>query len=614
MAKLVQLAAASSYAATSVLILLFNKVILSSYSFKYPLTMTLCHMLMGLFFLNLLRAAKMINYATFDVNLARKVVPVCMCFIANVVLGMVALRGTNIPMFATLRRLTVMMVVLCEVLILRKKQTRLVVGSVVIMILGSFIGGWGDLQFDLFGYCMVLLNNLVTALNLVFIKKTLLDTKLASDTFGVLYYNSLLSIPVLAFLALIFGEVSALPSFPFWGDVYFQFSFIASAVMSFLMNYSTYWCTEVNSALTTSVTGQVKNVLSSFVALSMFGMRATPLLVLGLTVGLMGSMLYAYAVYKKDQKNRASASHTNGSVSAVNSKEPGTDIPLLSLEKDEHVVCDGLSGNEGGVRDMASKAHERFQHARGMGLSIGSMNGHASPMTNSGASSPVDSGATIGATVHTITISEQHPRLDRRTTWDGVTTTKSVNAANGTSAMNEEHDTKIHRMESGQLSPSSSNSSSSSSSASSTSRDRLSGSRSPGRMSGPLILTPTRVHPAPVSNGNSDAGSGSGSDSGRNNVTSSMSSPPTHGTSGGGGSNGGMSMGVGALAKVVEIGRAFIHVHGNGYVNVNGNGSNGTTVPVAASLSSSSSANPTPSGHRSDSPPSYAALLKSKPN
>lgn len=101
MARIVQLLAASSYALTSVLILLFNKVILTTYSFKFPFTMALSHMVVGLILLQLLKSAKIIHYAGFDPTLARKALPVSLCFIANVVLGMVALKGTNIPMFAS---------------------------------------------------------------------------------------------------------------------------------------------------------------------------------------------------------------------------------------------------------------------------------------------------------------------------------------------------------------------------------------------------------------------------------------------------------------------------------------------------------------------------------
>lgn len=324
------------------------------------------------------------------------------CFIANCVLGMVGLRHTNIPMFAsdntyththshapcscalsytcndvyatysglicvycsTLRRLTIMMVIVFEFFLLRKRPTSLVVMSVITMIFGSLIGGWGDLQFDLWGYFMVLCNNLVTALNLVFIKKTLNETKLATDTFGVLYYNSLLSIPCLLLLSAASGELSAIPSFAHLHSVPFQLSFLISAIMSFLMNYSTFWCTEVNSALTTSVTGQVKNVLSSFVALSLFGTKSTPTLITGLCVGLVGSFMYAFAIHKKEQKSKAQVAdiklnvHTHTNHHAHPSPLPTSSVdtdgfvntPLLKDERDLNSKMDRV---ENGMRSPA---------------------------------------------------------------------------------------------------------------------------------------------------------------------------------------------------------------------------------------------------------------------
>jgi hypothetical protein len=209
---------------------------------------------------------------------------------------------------------------------------------------------------DLFGYTMVLLNNLVTALNLVFIKKTLSDTKLAADTFGVLYYNSLISIPFLLALSVLSGEVGALRTYAHWSNTAFQASFLISALMSFLMNYSTYWCTEVNSALTTSVTGQVKNVLSSFVALSMFGMKATPLLVAGLTIGLLGSIMYAYAVHLQDKAKRAVAAANKAAEANLALQGPVSGGGPVSLTNGSPAN----SGNGGGVESRPLLLH----HAR----------------------------------------------------------------------------------------------------------------------------------------------------------------------------------------------------------------------------------------------------------
>ena len=299
-----QLTSAFSYAATSVCILIFNKIVLSTYRFNYPVLMTLFHMSVCVFVLSALRKGNLLAYASFDWALARRAIPLSLCFVANIVVGMVALRNTDIPMFATLRRLTVMFVIFNEYFLLSKKPTLTIVCAVVIMILGSLIGGWGDLHFDPLGYLFVIANNCITALYLVWMKRTFIETKLQHDQFGVMYYNSLLAIPFLVLVALLNGEASRVLSFPYLGSPGFQLSFAISALMSFFMNYSIFWCTQVNSALTTSVTGQVKNVLSSFVSVFAFGVTATPALITGLSVGLSGSFLYAFAMYQQEQRNK----------------------------------------------------------------------------------------------------------------------------------------------------------------------------------------------------------------------------------------------------------------------------------------------------------------------
>ena len=302
--RLIPAGAAFGYALSSVCILIFNKIVLSSYRFNYPVLMTLFHMLISVFVLSAARKGNLLSYTNFDRKLALRVFPLSLMFCANIVFGMYALRNTDIPMFATLRRLTVAVTVLLEFLVLGKKPQGMVVGAVGVMILGSLIGGWGDLHYDPLGYFYVLLNNAITALYLVWMKRTCNETKLQHDQWGVMYYNSLLAVPVLILFALCNGEAVRVVNFPYLHSVGFQVSFAISAVMSFLMNASTFWCTKVNSALTTSVTGQVKNVATSFISIIAFGVVATPALITGLSVGLSGSFLYGFTMWKNGEKGR----------------------------------------------------------------------------------------------------------------------------------------------------------------------------------------------------------------------------------------------------------------------------------------------------------------------
>jgi len=151
---------------------------------------------------------------------------------------------------------------------------------------------------------MVMMNNVITALYLVRVKTALSGSNLHNDTFGLLYYNSLLSLPFLVVIAGISGEWARVGDFPHLTSPMFQLSFAVSALMSFALNYSIFWCTHANSALTTSVTGQVKNVMSSFVSIAVLGVQSTPLLLTGLTVGLSGSFMYAFAMYDLEQRKK----------------------------------------------------------------------------------------------------------------------------------------------------------------------------------------------------------------------------------------------------------------------------------------------------------------------
>jgi ABC-type Fe3+-siderophore transport system permease subunit len=92
-------------------------------------------------------------------------------------------------------------------------------------------------------------------------------------------------------------------------------SFACSALLAFGVNFATFLCTQVNSALTTSVTGQCKNIVTTILAIIIFGMHPTMLLLAGLMIGLIGSALYSYLKY--DEQQVRSDNNNNGSSSST---------------------------------------------------------------------------------------------------------------------------------------------------------------------------------------------------------------------------------------------------------------------------------------------------------
>src|SRR5690349_20112905 len=106
---------------------------------------------------------------------------------------------------------------------------------------------------------------------------------------GVLYLNSLASLPFLVLLSFASNELYTVASYPHLYSLSFQLSFLSSALLSFSLNYFIFWCTSSNSPLTTSVTGQVKNALCTFVSLLIFRVPYNYIFITGLSIGMCGS-------------------------------------------------------------------------------------------------------------------------------------------------------------------------------------------------------------------------------------------------------------------------------------------------------------------------------------
>lgn len=90
---------------------------------------------------------------------------------------------------------------------------------------------------------------------------------------GVLFLNSVASLPFLVLLSIVTGEIRTITSYEYLYSFHFQVAFFGAAILAFALNYFIFWCTAANSPLTTSVTGQVKNALCTFVSLVAFGVR-----------------------------------------------------------------------------------------------------------------------------------------------------------------------------------------------------------------------------------------------------------------------------------------------------------------------------------------------------
>ena len=188
-----------------------------------------------------------------------------------------------------------------EYALLTVRSSRPVQASVYLMVIGALIAAAYDFDFSLIGYILVALNCFFTAAYLLSIAKF---GKQGLNTFGLMYYNNIQSLPLVIILCYFNGDFDILASYKYRYDIGFWICFLFQSALAFLLNYSIFLCTNINSALATSVTGQIKNVATTAVGYFTFGdVTYNVWNVVGLGVGVVASTWYSWLKYVESEKS-----------------------------------------------------------------------------------------------------------------------------------------------------------------------------------------------------------------------------------------------------------------------------------------------------------------------
>ena len=283
-----KLVAALSYAASSVLIMVVNKMVLTAWKFPSAKCLALGQFCFASLTILVLSSGPvgMLKVRGCDRRIARQIGPFALLIPANVVSGLMGTRALNLAMFSALRRMSIIMTMILEWAVLRTKPSPGTAAAVFLMIIGAVVAASDDLAFDAHGYMVVFLNNACTAALGVQTKWSLKSGSSSSSSaaaaagggggggggaaaaavavgavgaaaskgdsskltkFELLYYQSICAIPVLV-AVLVFlrpHELEAAAAFEHWTDPSFAVSFCLSLVLGLLLNYASAFCTQV---------------------------------------------------------------------------------------------------------------------------------------------------------------------------------------------------------------------------------------------------------------------------------------------------------------------------------------------------------------------------------
>lgn len=311
-AFLLKVGSALFYGISSFMITVTNKTVLTYYHFPSFLVLSLGQMLAGIVVLFTCRKLKLVSFQNLTRDTPRKIFPLPLIYLGNMMFGLGGTQALSLPMFAALRRFSILMTMLLELKILGLRPSFPVQISVYSMIGGALIAASDDLSFNVEGYTYVMITNTLTALNGVMVKKKL--DSLDMGKFGLMFYNSLfMFLPALVGTWAMGDLHRSFVEFNEWSNPMFVLQFTLSCVMGFVLSYSTILCTQHNSALTTTIVGCLKNICVTYLGMFIGGDYVFSWLnCIGINISVVGSLLYTYVTFRRKRTGGGGGSASGG--------------------------------------------------------------------------------------------------------------------------------------------------------------------------------------------------------------------------------------------------------------------------------------------------------------
>ncbi|KAM5353756.1 hypothetical protein ACJ41O_000406 [Fusarium nematophilum] len=255
--------------------------------------------------------------APFDPDRAKKWFPISLLLVGMIYTSTKSLQFLSVPVYTIFKNLTIIVIAYGEVLWFGGSVTPIALLSFGLMVLSSVVAAWADIQSAIAGdfgtgdsaaamstlnagYAWMGMNVFCSAAYVLGMRKVI--KKMNFKDWDTMYYNNLLTIPVLVICSLVSEDWSAFNfarNFPEETRNRIIIGMIYSGLAAIFISYCSAWCIRVTSSTTYSMVGALNKLPIAVSGLVFFSAPVTVGSVSAIFIGFVSGIVYAWARVKQ---------------------------------------------------------------------------------------------------------------------------------------------------------------------------------------------------------------------------------------------------------------------------------------------------------------------------
>ncbi|KAG0173632.1 UAA transporter [Apophysomyces sp. BC1034] len=300
---------------------LYNKIILSLFEFPFPWTLTAIHTFCG--------AIGAYAFWKFDVFSPSKLgeqenivmILFSVLYTINIAISNVSLNLVTVPFHQVVRAMTPVFTIMLSVMFLKKSYPGMIYISLLPVVFGVGFATFGDYNYTAMGFFLTVLGTVLAAL------KTVVTNRVQVGRLKLHPLDLLLRMSPLAFVqtmvySYISGEMAQVQEFcrtSFTWSLFF--ALLVNGILAFFLNVVSFTANKKTSALTMTVAGNVKQVLSIVLAVIIFNLHITWTNAAGIMLTLAGGGWYTHVEMQQKNKSKSLSNETLLGTSVANDSD-----------------------------------------------------------------------------------------------------------------------------------------------------------------------------------------------------------------------------------------------------------------------------------------------------